>query len=104
ASGSRVQDGATNRVVIAKPLAVRSVNGPQFTVIDGGQMVRCVDLTNSASLSGFTLAHGTASAYSAAAGGGGAYGGILNNCTLTGNSWYGVSYSILNNCTLAANT
>ena len=47
ATGARVtvSDGATNRVVVDKLLIVQSVNGPQFTFIDGGQSVRCVYLT-----------------------------------------------------------
>src|SRR5262245_58159192 len=68
-----------NRVEVDNPLTLRSVNGPQFTPIYGAS--RCVYLTNGASLSGFTLTNGL--------GGGGAYGGTLNNCTLTGNSAHG---------------
>src|SRR5438093_533618 len=81
-----------NRVLVDKPLSVRSVNGSQSTTIDGDHSVRCVYLTNGASLSGFTLIHGFGlvaddDADSAPGGlGGGAYGGTLNNCLLTGNS------------------
>jgi len=115
ATGGR--DG--NRVEVYRPLTLRSVNGPQFTTIDGGGYFRCVYLGDSASLSGFTLTNGFGyffgggvwcqwtnavvsncvvsgnSAYTSvdrfneflsSAQGGGAYGGTLINCTLSGNS------------------
>jgi hypothetical protein len=101
-----------NRAKVDKPLSVRSVNGPQSTTIDGGGFVRCAYLTNSASLSGFTLTNGAAQV------GGGVLcesaSAVVSNCTLTGNSVTG-SYSYggrgggayggtLNNCTLSSNT
>ncbi|MGA2663311.1 MAG: hypothetical protein ABSH34_38035, partial [Verrucomicrobiota bacterium] len=130
-------------------LAVRSVNGPQFTVIDGGFTViegpygggnQCASLANGASLSGFTLTNGVAPSgggvwcstsafltncviagnsagswsgedpdygpHWAGGEGGGAYGGTLYNCTLTGNGagqGGGVFGSTLYNCTLTGN-
>lgn len=79
ATGERAIDGV-NRVVVDKPLNVRSVNGPQSTTIDGSYSFRCVYLANGASLSGFTLMHGLAFN-----GGGGAIGGSLNDCAVIGN-------------------
>jgi hypothetical protein len=51
----------SNRVVVNKPLLVRSINGPQVTTIRGGpSRMRCVYLAAGASLAGFTLADGQA--------------------------------------------
>ena len=53
----------TNRVVIADPITVQSVDGPATTIIQGNPVlgsnaVRCVYMTNNATLSGFTLTRG----------------------------------------------
>jgi hypothetical protein len=104
-----VTNGIYYRVVVNKPLNVRSVNGSEATIIDGVGSGTCVSLTDGASLSGFTLIHGNFFL------GGGAFGGTLNNCTLTGNSAQSISdsdgaygggaaYCTLNNCTLTGNT
>ena len=104
-------------VSVTKPLTLLSVNGPQFTIINGGGTNRCVSLTDGASLTGFTLTNGYTrygygggvecastnafltnclivgnSAYNV--GGGGAYGGTLYNCTLSGNSGSGASCAL----------
>ena len=132
---SATGDGVTNRVAVAKPLAVRSVNGPGVTVIQGqlpgvtNGDIRCVYLANAAMLVGFTLTNGVADngggVYCESTNavltncvlngnwadgyygqGGGAYGGTLNDCTLTGNSAWdggGTQNSTLNNCTLTGN-
>jgi hypothetical protein len=101
ATGGRPIDGVTtNRVAVDKPLDIWTVNGPQSATIDGGSLIRCVYLTNGASLSGFTLTGGRGNE------GGGAYGGTLNNCTLLGNIGYhggGAYGGTLNNCTLNGN-
>jgi hypothetical protein len=141
ATGGR--DG--NRVKVDKQLNVRSVNGPQFTSIDGGGSNRCASVTDGATLSNFTLTNGYSFYYGGGGvfcgpnaivsncvitgnrhdlyqespfGGGGAYGGTLNNCTLTGNSAIAADFSFfghsqaygggayastLNNCTLSGN-
>jgi hypothetical protein len=130
AGGSRVAGGATNRVIVGNLITVQSVNGPLFTIIDGGRSNRCVYLADNTSLSGFTLTNGAASqgggvqCASAAAVlsncvvtgnsagwfGGGAYGGTLNNCTLSHNSaggggcGGGAYSSTLNNCVLSGNS
>jgi hypothetical protein len=111
------------------PLTLQSVNGPDFTMINGGGTNQCLYLTNDAVMVGFTLTNGVAdygggvycastsavltncvlTGNSASDTSGGAYGGTLNNCTLTGNSANGgsgggASYCTLNNCTLAGNS
>src|SRR6266581_3689367 len=94
ATGGRatVGDSTTNRVVVDKPLSLRSVNGPQSTTIDGGQSVRCVYLTNGASLSGFTLTDGRAPL------GGGLWcesaNAVVTNCVVSGNASFGHTISV----------
>ena len=113
-------------VAVTNPLALRSVNGPQFTVINGGGTTRCVWLGSNAVLSGFTLTNGYRAGRDHAAlsaRGGGAYcepSAILTNCVLVNNTAYGVLRSdmfyfgtgrgggaydgILYNCTLTGNS
>ncbi|NLH72448.1 MAG: PKD domain-containing protein, partial [Verrucomicrobia bacterium] len=114
------------RLAVAKPLIIKSVEGPQTTIIDGNGEMRCVHLANGAILSGFTLTNGSAwyggGVYAEPSGcvitncvltgnsawehGGGAHGGTLYNCTLTGNSAWeggGAYWGTLYNCTLTGN-
>ena len=120
-------------VSVTKPLTLRSVDGPHYTIINGGGTNRCVSLTNGASLTGFTLTNGCQNGYGGGVYcastnafltnclivgnlaywyiGGGAYGGTLYNCTLSGNSVAGsdcygggAGGSTLYNCTLSGNS
>src|SRR5438445_669871 len=112
ATGTRVAgtDSTPNRVAVDKPLKLRSVNGPQFTAIYGNTSsltpVRCVYLSNGASVSGFTLTNGSTS--SSSSHGGGVLcesaGAAVSNCVLTGNFRGGAWYCTLNNCTLTGNS
>jgi len=123
ATGGRDVPGyqLTNRVYIDKPIPVQSVNGPAVTTIrgawdpsntNGPLAVRCVWMTNGATLSGFTLTNGA----TFVAGNGNIYGGgvfaqstlaVISNCVITGNrSFYegGGSYDgTFFNCTLSGN-
>ena len=93
--------GTTNRVAINKALTVQSFSGPAVTVITGSLFpaypadlnVRCVYLTNGATLFGFTLTNGgtgvTGNAISNQSGGGAwCESGvvIISNCVFVGNN------------------
>jgi len=119
-------------VTITNPLALLSVSGPQFTILDGeqstdkfGNGIPCVSLVDGASLTGFTLTNGLGGGVSCSstnafvtncliAGnalrtglGAGASSCTLFNCTLTGNSGGdggGAANCTLYDCTLSGNT
>jgi parallel beta-helix repeat protein len=103
-----VTNGAyTGGVVLNQPLALRSVNGPQFTVINGLGRERCVFLPSGANVSGFTLTRGMSSDN-----GGGVFcvsaTAVVSNCVLTGNSAQyaggGAAHGTLVNCLLNNNS
>ena len=124
ASGGKALYGTmTNRVTVNKRVALRSVNGPQYTIIQGRQLpgtnngdgaIRCVYLTAGASLSGFTLTNGatrSAGDYANERCGGGLWCDTSNpavtNCVVGGNTATGngggAFYGTFYNCTLAQN-
>jgi hypothetical protein len=115
--GKAVGTDVSNRVVLMKPVALRSVNGPAFTAIAGYQVpgtttgasaVRCAYMSSNAVLSGFTLTNG---ATSTSADGGGVYCAAstasISNCVLTanvaGHTGGGVYSGTLWNCVLLQN-
>jgi len=118
-----VSELGRTRVVVNKPLAIQSVNGPQVTVIKGAAApgggngdgaVRCVYLGINAVLSGFTLTNGhtrTDGDWLNQRTGGGVWcesKGMVTNCTIIGNSALdgggGVHGGTLRNCTITANS
>jgi hypothetical protein len=124
ATGGRAVYGKmTNRVAVTKQLTILSVNGPEFTAIAGRQTattngdgaIRCVYLSSSAVLIGFTLTNGATRGPNGDSdrecSGGGAWcptrSGILANCLLVKNhssvSGGGVYGGTLSNCSLIGN-
>jgi hypothetical protein len=110
-----VTNGIYGAVNVDKPLLLRSVNGPQVTIIDAARLDRCAWLTNGTSLAGFWLKHGAADNF-----GGGVFCASsdvhLTNCMITDNSapsysngvaigsGGGVYGGTLYNCLVASNT
>ena len=122
ATGGRTAGALTNRVVIDRPITVRSVNGFAVTMILGAAdpaeadrlgaaSVRCVYVASNAILMGFTLTNGaTTEAHGTYGGrGGGALcedSGKLVDCLLIGNSAEvggGSSGGTLHNCLVTGN-
>lgn len=123
ATGGRAIFGTmTNRVAVDKPVLLRSVNGPQFTLIQGANApggdngdgaVRCVYLTEGATLSGFTLTNGATRTagdlYQERTGGGvwrASTNAVLTNCVLAGNFGYqagGAYGATLDDCLVIGN-
>jgi len=108
-----VTNGTYIPVWVDKALTLRSVNGPDLTVIDGGGLEQCAHMASGASLVGFTLTNGAAAGFSyEELFGGGVYCestyALVTNCVITGNLAYyggGGAYSgTLNNCILRANS
>lgn len=103
AGGRPVYGILTNRIAINKAVTVQSVHGPAMTIIQGYQVpgdiygsnaVRCVYMTNNASLIGFTITNGsTWSGYyidERMEDGGGIWcestNACISNCVITANS------------------
>jgi len=119
-TGGRVVYGSlTNRVVVNKAITVQSINGPAVTVIQGNysigdNAVRCVYMTNFATLTGFTLTSGaTRNAGDSVEeqSGGGLWcesaSASISNCVISGNAAYlsagGVLNGTLSNCVISGN-
>jgi hypothetical protein len=78
-----------SRVATDKPLTVHSVNGAQFTMIEGDFGTRCALLQNGAFLAGFTLTNGNLGSMSGGGGGGVFFGdapsdAVVSNCVIIG--------------------
>jgi PKD repeat protein len=120
--GRAVSGGLSNRVVVTRPISIRSVNGPAVTVIQGYQTtnvfgpgaVRCVYLASGSALAGFTLTNGAtldSGDPDRETSGGGLWcesaSAAVSNCVLRGNSAYanggGAWNGTLNDSTLAGN-
>lgn len=121
-TGSRTVFGVIgiNRVAVTKAVVVQSVNGPDFTIIQGYQVpgttngpgaVRCAYLSGGAVLAGFTLSNG---ATEFGGSGGGVFceslsrSEVVSNCVLIGNAadyqGGGSFRGTLQNCTLNGNS
>ena len=95
----------TNRVALDKAVVVRSVNGPEVTVIEGNSpigpaAVRCVYMTNDATLVGFTITNGATFTM---------FGNSLNQTERAqlasgGGIWCEDASATISNCVIVANS
>lgn len=94
------REGMPTRLVIDKPLTLRSEAGPAVTIIAGGPSTRCIYMTNGVQVIGFTITGGETlkegpegNKFTALSGGGvwSAPGGVLVDCVVSNNTalWYG---------------
>ena len=110
--GRAPENPPSGRVAVMVPLQLRSVNGPQLTIIDGTALVRCIYLTNGASLSGFTLTNGKTGNNNIGGDGGGVLcestNALVSNCVIVSNTvdgdGGGAYRGTLSNCTLIGNS
>lgn len=104
-----VTNGVYSAIVPSiKKITIQSVSGATGTVIDGGNVKRCVDCLENGSgitnavIVGFTLRNGFSVNY-----GGGAVGGVLRDCIIVDceatTDGGGACYSHLENCVVARN-
>lgn len=83
-----VADGVyapTAEICVTQNVTLASVGGAAACIVDGGASHRCLNVSTTAVVDGFTLRNG----YAAGAVGGGAYtvrGGALRNCRIVGNT------------------
>ena len=105
-SGDGVVSGITNCVTATNAISISSVSGPAQTIIDGGDTLRCVYLSDGCVFSGFTVTNGT----SPGTAGGGIYCAdqnvLITNCIITGNFGVygaGVDQGTLIGCQLIGN-
>jgi len=127
-TGGRVTPGysLTNRVCITKAITLRSINGAGATIIAGAEApgggmgtgaVRCVYMTNAASLIGFSLTNGhtmTSGDGDYDQKGAGVFlhnNAVVSNCIIRGNSAYSSGAGVclylggtMNNCVISWNT
>ncbi len=108
----------TNRVAITNTITVRSVNGPDHTIIEGqgpsgSNAVRCAYVQSNASLVGFTLRNGHTRTEGSQCNKEQSGGGVLcedealvSDCVICGNSAHfggGTYGGVIRNCTLSDN-
>jgi len=102
----------SSEITVPKTMRIFSVNGPEVTVVDGGGITRCFNLSGKECVvSGFTITNGYADSD-----GGGIYctdpAAIVSSCLITGNAAAGNGggvyctdpAAIISNCVISGNS
>jgi len=91
----------SSQITVAKSITIRSVNGPDVTIVDGNNTAGCFHLGHYSNvLSGFTTSPGGAVNCN------GSQTPVIENCIIVGNvaaNGGGIFYGSVNNCSIISN-
>lgn len=97
----------SSQITVAKSITIRSVNGPDVTIVDGNNTAGCFHLGHYSNvLSGFTITRGFTTLPGGAVNCNGSQAPVIENCIIVGNvaaNGGGIFYGSIKNCSIISN-